>query len=425
MKEISVIVPVYNAERQIEKCLRSIRNQKNVEIEILCVDDGSTDDSAEMIRRMKQVDGRIRLLPQKNQGAAAARNYALREAEGQYVAFADADDFFLDETALEQMYRTAQRENAGICGAFRCMEQNGRITAMDLHREGTERFPSGRKIYYRDYQYDYHFQNYIYKRTMLIENDIFFPDYRRFQDPPFFVKAMIAAEVFFVVPVEYYCYHFEHETYAFGGHKVNDIVKGLTDILKMSMDAGLKKLHVTAVMRLNESYFWDIAENCVADNPELLLLLTRANESICWEWVDEKICKQRLIKPLQWLLWSAEANNNIFKQCFENKHRYGYSVPLHRLASGGRIVLYAAGNVGQAYYRQLQNVSEFEIVLWVDYNWKKFEAIPGMNVRSPETILDTEYDYVLIALDDYNRAKEAADFLREMGVEEKKLIWGI
>ena len=89
MKEISVIVPVYNAERQIEKCLRSIRNQKNVEIEILCVDDGSTDDSAEMIRRMKQVDGRIRLLPQKNQGAAAARNYALREAEGQYVAFAD------------------------------------------------------------------------------------------------------------------------------------------------------------------------------------------------------------------------------------------------------------------------------------------------------------------------------------------------
>ncbi|MCI5956747.1 MAG: glycosyltransferase [Clostridiales bacterium] len=90
---VSVIVPVYNAEKTIESCIGSILNQTYRELEVLAVDDGSTDQSLALLRAMEAADGRMRVFSQANSGVAAARNLAINQARGVYLQFVDSDDF--------------------------------------------------------------------------------------------------------------------------------------------------------------------------------------------------------------------------------------------------------------------------------------------------------------------------------------------
>ena len=94
-KIISIIIPVYNAENYLQECLDSIRKQSLTNLEIICIDDGSTDNSVSVIKNVMKKDFRIQLIEQTNQGAGIARNNGLKNATGKYVAFLDADDFFM------------------------------------------------------------------------------------------------------------------------------------------------------------------------------------------------------------------------------------------------------------------------------------------------------------------------------------------
>lgn len=94
MVKVSVIIPVYNAQQYLKQCLDSICQQTLHEIEIICIDDGSTDDSLRILQEYTKKESRLQILTQKNQGAGAARNCGLRAAKGLYLSFLDADDFF-------------------------------------------------------------------------------------------------------------------------------------------------------------------------------------------------------------------------------------------------------------------------------------------------------------------------------------------
>lgn len=106
--KVSVIIPVYNAHDYLRECLDSIINQTLKEIEIVCVDDGSTDDSPEILRQYAQSDSRIRVIHQENGGAGAARNNGLKYATGEYLSILDCDDFF-ELDMLEKSYQTAKQ----------------------------------------------------------------------------------------------------------------------------------------------------------------------------------------------------------------------------------------------------------------------------------------------------------------------------
>lgn len=112
-KAVSVIIPVYNAQAHLEQCVRSVMNQTLKEIEIICVDDGSKDDSLAILRRLAQEDARILVMAQENAGAGAARNRGLDAAKGRYLSFLDADDFF-EPDMLETAYRKAEQEQAQV-----------------------------------------------------------------------------------------------------------------------------------------------------------------------------------------------------------------------------------------------------------------------------------------------------------------------
>lgn len=113
MIQVSVVIPVYNIQAHLQQCLASIAGQTLREIEVICVDDGSTDASPEILERWTAADSRFHVLTQKNAGPGAARNAGFALASGAYTIFLDSDDWF-EPDFLEEMVRRAERTDADI-----------------------------------------------------------------------------------------------------------------------------------------------------------------------------------------------------------------------------------------------------------------------------------------------------------------------
>lgn len=113
MLKVSVIIPVYNAEAYLEKCIRSILMQTLSEIEIICIDDGSTDGSGIILKQFAMEDNRIHLIEQQNQGVSIARNRGIEKAQGEYISFVDADDW-AEPDFLELLYKNAKKADVLI-----------------------------------------------------------------------------------------------------------------------------------------------------------------------------------------------------------------------------------------------------------------------------------------------------------------------
>ena len=124
--EISIIVPVYNAEKYLEKCLDSLIGQTFENIEILCVNDGSTDNSPAILHRYAKMDPRVHVFDRPNSGPASARNAGLDHARGKYLMFCDADDEYTP-SMCQEMYQAITEQNVDLvmCNTF-CYNKEGK-----------------------------------------------------------------------------------------------------------------------------------------------------------------------------------------------------------------------------------------------------------------------------------------------------------
>ena len=146
-KCISVIIPVYNTEHWLKECVESVLSQTYPNLEILLIDDGSTDSSPALCDSYAQTYPQIKVHHQMNQGLSAARNTGLDMANGSYIFFLDSDDF-LEKDALENMYRTLTDCNADlVIGAYQRVTTTGEI----LSREGFSNISSGTRISEKDF----------------------------------------------------------------------------------------------------------------------------------------------------------------------------------------------------------------------------------------------------------------------------------
>ena len=133
---ISVIIPIYKAEKYIEKCVRSVLAQSYQNLEVILVEDGSPDNSGAICDKLASEDERIRVIHKENGGAATARNVGLDVMTGEYIAFVDADDY-MESNYLEMLYQLLTDNNAqvSICG-FKTVDENGNAIIIDaLHDE--------------------------------------------------------------------------------------------------------------------------------------------------------------------------------------------------------------------------------------------------------------------------------------------------
>lgn len=124
--DVSVVVPVYNTEKYLPKCIESLIHQTLKNVEFIFVDDGSTDHSVEIIEKYQQQDNRIKLIKQKNQYAGVARNNGMKQATGKYIIFLDSDDFFA-LNMLEEAFQSGEKNQAEIVvfGAYNYNQLTG------------------------------------------------------------------------------------------------------------------------------------------------------------------------------------------------------------------------------------------------------------------------------------------------------------
>lgn len=248
---ISVILPVYNAQEYLPECIESILSQTLDNIEVICVNDGSTDGSADLLRGYAARDGRIRCFTQDNVGAARARNRALDEACGEFVSFMDADDYYPSSEALSLLYRAAKTAGVRIAGGSMCIDRGGVIDFESLHGIECDSFGRQGVVAYRDYQYNYDYTRYIYSLKLLNDGGIRFPQYSLFEDPPFFVNAMLAAESFYAIPAPVYCYRYSyHDSSQWSIRQICDRIHGIVDCLEVSKRLGYSILHHHAAVEL-------------------------------------------------------------------------------------------------------------------------------------------------------------------------------
>lgn len=290
--KVSIIMTTYNVEATIKISIDSVFQQTLKEIELICVDGGSSDKTREILNDYSVADGRIKLYDQIRPGLGAAKNQGIESATGEYITFLDADDYYVDPSALEKMYDVCKRKKIKICAALRStVFADGTVIDEKLHRSDCKDNPDGKLIRYIDKQYDYHFHSYLYDRKMIIDSEARFAEVKAYDDTHFFVRAMLKAEYFYVIPVELYRYRCG-PAYDWGKEKADDAIKTLTDQLILSAENKLALLHWLTVQRINYEYGRIFENNIRSGDESLLKDLIIANKSI-----DEKLIEQVLKDP--------------------------------------------------------------------------------------------------------------------------------
>ena len=204
---ISVVLPVYNVESYIEECIASLQNQRVKDIEIICVDDGSTDGTAEKLRSLSSKDDRIGVVWKTNHGAGVARNVGLEKARGEYVFFCDPDDF-CDVLMLDKLYRRAKASDCDVvfCGRRLFDDNQKRFTGAMLFSQFQEAFQVD-EISERIFNsFGYVPWNKIVRRSMLMEFGIRFQDLPRNNDIYFSNAVLVASKRIGVVNEPLYAY---------------------------------------------------------------------------------------------------------------------------------------------------------------------------------------------------------------------------
>ena len=181
MPKISVIIPFYNVEKYLDRCLDSVRKQSLIDIEIICVDDCSPDNSYNIAKQHANEDNRIKIIRHlKNLGLGGARNTAIHEASADYIASVDSDDYILPNM-LERLW--AETENGKydiVCCGFNKVDKCGEILSSHCFKS--------QSITNKNNSIDIFstvnpaFWNKLWRRSLFIKNNIFFPEHLYFED---------------------------------------------------------------------------------------------------------------------------------------------------------------------------------------------------------------------------------------------------
>ncbi len=208
MADISIIIPSYNAEKYINKCLDSVINQTKKELEIIVVNDGSTDHTEKIIKEYK--DNRIKYYKNSNQGIGKTRNFGILKSTGKYIMFLDSDDY-LEKNACELLYEKAEKDKLDIviCDFYKKYD-NGEIEEIhnaNFENSSLQENPDIINEFLSPWAK-------IYKRELLIDNKIRFVENLKYEDAPFVIEALDKAKTIGKINecLNYYVIHTNSET---------------------------------------------------------------------------------------------------------------------------------------------------------------------------------------------------------------------
>lgn len=365
--KISVIVPIYNADRYLERCLSSIIGQTYKNLEIICVDDGSTDNSLAICNKYSLLDNRIKVIHKNNGGVTSARKAGMKIASGEWVGFVDSDDW-LELYAYERMIKKGEKKDVTlICGNFRRNYENHSIDYISKFNEGK---------YELSEDNSYFISNFIFNKE-IFEFGIY---------PSLWNKL-------------------------FRKRNVEIILNELDEDIIFQEDAAIvysyilkyKKIYMINDIIYNYNrYNSNSCMHCF--NNEKYNSIIKAHSFIMQHETNEN--KEYIDKQLQWL--KLYYTLLYLPEKMENKNNKKILCYLGNINKSDNIVLYGAGIMGQRYYDYLSNIG-VNISLWVDKEKRQYN---GKNkICSIDKISCVEYDKIIVAVIKHDIVKSIVDEL--------------
>ena len=379
LDKISVIVPIYNAEKYLDRCLSSIIGQTYKNLEIICVDDGSTDNSLAICNKYSLLDNRIKVVNKSNGGVTSARKAGMKIASGEWVGFVDSDDW-LELYAYERMIKKGENEDVTlICGNFRRNYENHSIDYISKFNEGKYELSEDNSYFISNFIFNkeiFEFGIYpslwnkLFRRKNVeiilneLDEDIIFQE-----DAAIVYSYILKYKKIYVINdivYNYNRYNSDSCMHCFNNEKYNSIIKAYSFIKELE---------------------------------------TNENK----EYIDKQLLWLKLYYTLLYLPEKMEIKEKKKILCY-----------LGDINKDDNIVLYGAGIMGQRYYDYLSNIG-VKISLWVDKEKKEYN---GENkICSIDKIRCVEYDKIVIAVIKHDIVKSIVDELAGMGIDRNKIYY--
>lgn len=384
---ISIIVPVFNTARYLSRCLESILAQTYRNIEVVLINDGSTDESLAIAKKYAQADGRVRLLTQENLGITATRIRGIQEAIGEWIGFVDSDDYIAANMYESLVYLMDKYQCDMVASGAFIHELNGTTRVdYDNYAEG----------FYNNLSID------VYP-TMLHDFRTGFKGLRCFLVNKLFRGAILKhlvsdldRRVFYeedAMIVYRYCLqsrsiYVSKEAYYHYCRRAGSAEETIRE-----SDIG------------NLYFLYKNLEKAFQSSPDYLMLMRQLKQHILLK-EEERVLKGLYNINMSLIdVWDFSAYAKVF---------------------GKQVLIYGAGRCGEAFYKELLRQGQQKtIVAWVD---KKPKGITDENIHPVEpvdVIRDKAYDFVAVAIKNKKMAQEAMTELQEKwGVSAEKIVWG-
>lgn len=382
---LSVVVPVYNAEKYLSECIESILNQIYNDFELILIDDGSTDDSGKICDYFAQKDERIRVLHQANQGVMKSRAAGVSKSVGQYVTFVDSDDWIQKDIYQDLMSLiNAYEVDIVLSGIYRYHSENNIFESRQTLREGLyckqdiekEVIPYmlwDDKI--EEWKVDPSLCTKIFKREFIVNSmkksgklDAHYGD---------------DTSIIFPMLMEVNSIYVSHKAYYF---------------------------HRQREATIEVPYFKD---------KEFFGKLYAVYEYLKQTFENSKYADVMQRQLEMFYMNSIQLKKNTY---LDIKQSQIAVFPFWQIPKESRVIIYGAGMYGESYIKQNIQNDFCEVVAWVDKNYEicfKKE----MQVWNIDMIKNIEYDYILIAVARIGVAKEIIGELYKLGVTKEKIIW--
>ena len=441
MVKISVILPVYNEEKYIFQCLDSLCNQTLQDIEIICVDDGSTDNSLQILKDFQKNDSRIHIMTQTNQYAGVARNNGMLIAQGKYLLFLDSDDFF-DVRMLEKMYQAAEENSLDITICRYDLYSDISKQKLTTNFKNSNSFiPKNKQVFSgEEVEHAAIFQvtvgwawDKLFRSEFVEECGFKFSDFCSSEDG-FFVYMLMAKAKRIGIIQERLVYHRMYNSNSLSNNHARNWRNGFRMLESIGNELkreGIYKVYeqsfLSILVTFQTWYLDTMYEKTAYDNCYEYIQTVMEPQFQALQYEGKLLCSEEQICTYREIVQRTSVDFLFYRlkqkeARLRAMNKSGWVFPYEKVPMKSRVIIYGAGSVGTDYVRQLLHTKYCKELYVVDKNYLNCRNAYSYTVQSPEVITEIEFDYIVISILNEKIQKEIRQMLNSMGVEDKKIV---
>lgn len=426
---VSVVLATYNAEKYLKQNIESLINQTYKNIELIYVNDGSTDSTLNILESYSVKDSRIKIISQENAGAAIARNRGIESISGKYLMILDADDYF-ELNMVEELVYYAEKLQTEIVifGSNIYDNQSGMIK--EYEPSNKRRYIPNKDVFSNDDISNCLLQicgtaawNKFYLSEYVYREKLFFQNCRIIDDVFFSVMSLCKASKVAYLDKKLLFYRVNNAASQMGDteHLVEQYIKAYEFLI-----TELEK----------EEFYYKYKKSIIKEFVEATFYAVFKNENLNVHKQNMRVIKNSVLGRVKidedfalvdgrflYMLKIIQKHDDMdLVSNLVNKVTYYDAFAEELSCVSGDLVIYGAGKAGIDIVSRLLADKKYNIVAWVDKNYKSI-SYDLLEITSPVEIHNTKFDFIVVAIDDRLYANQAIEFLLSMKIDKSKIIW--